>query len=664
MCGIAGLIQASLRRGEHQEVVSAMTEALKHRGPDDRGVWCDPTAGVSFGHRRLSVIDLSEAGRQPMISASGRYVMSYNGEVYNFQELREQLINYGHTFRGTSDTEVILAAVEQWGLDDAVSRFIGMFAFGLWDRETRTLSLVRDRLGIKPLYYGWLDGAFVFCSELRALAAVPRWSRHVRRDALAMFLRSGCVPAPWSIYEGVYKLVPGCILEVNRDSSDRADEFSPDPEDLVVPWKPRRYWRVLDVARAGCASPLACSEEESIQQLDGLLRDSVRRRMLSDVPLGAFLSGGIDSSSIVALMQAESSRPVKTFTIGFPEAAFNEAEHAKRVAAHLGTEHTELYVDPAGARNLIPELATMFDEPFADSSQIPVALLCRMTRQHVTVSLSGDGGDEVFAGYNRYVWARALWHKTGWVPRGVRRSAASLVRLCHPQTWTAMMSRVAPALPAPFKERDIGDQLYRVADALAGADEEELYLRLVSHWSETHDLVRGTHLDPSTPRRSEKSVLFDDLVDYYRYLDTVTYLPDDLLVKLDRASMAVGLEARTPLLDHRVVEFAWQLPLPLKVRAGQGKWLLRHLVARYLPPELLDRPKMGFGVPLAGWLRGPLRAWAEDLLDESRLQKQGFFNPQPIRAKWHEHLSGQRNWHFHLWDVLMFQAWLQRWGHA
>lgn len=661
MCGVAGSVRQGLTAAEWQGTLRAMTEALRHRGPDDGDLWYDSAAGIGLGHRRLSVIDLSETGRQPMASRSGRYVVTYNGEVYNFHALRRKLVDHGVSFRGTSDTEVILAALEQWGVEEAIGRFIGMFAFGLWDREARALYLVRDRLGIKPLYYGWIDATFVFASELKALAALPEFAREIDRDALAMYLQHNCVPSPRSIYKGIFKLVPGCLLRLDAGSSRPSGDFSPDPDDPAAAWKPVRYWSALRAAEDGGTNPLRVSEDEAVQEFDALLRDAVRQRMHADVPLGAFLSGGIDSSIVVAMMQAESTLPVRTFSIGFPETAYNEAEHAKRVAGRLGTEHSELYVDPGDALKIIPTLPAMFDEPFADSSQVPVALVCRLARRHVTVSLSGDGGDEVFAGYERYYWAKAVWEKAGWIPRGVRRTAAGLVRVCGVRTWTALAERLSRVLPARLQRREAGEQLYRLADALGSRDPLELYLRLVSHWPNGAGLVRGARPVRTEFTRCLDTTRLNDVLDRLMYLDIVTYLPDDLLVKLDRASMAVGLEARTPLLDHRIVEFAWRLPHTLKTRDGQGKWLLRKLLARYLPVELFDRPKMGFGVPLGTWLRGPLRDWAEHLLDESRLRRQGFFNPEPIREKWREHLSGQRNWHYHLWDVLMFQAWLERW---
>jgi len=654
MCGLAGLLHVgALDLGA---LVSHMTASIRYRGPDACGIWCDPTIGLALGHARLSILDLSVEGHQPMCSVSGRFVLSYNGEVYNFSDLRSELEAMGTKFRGHSDTEVMLAAFEAWGIEKSVERFVGMFAFVLWDREARVLHLGRDRLGIKPLYYGWVDQAFVFGSELKVFEQVPGFRRSVNRDSLTAFMRYAYVPEPWSIYQDVYKLPPGCLFSTTPEQALARQGFSPEPENKQATLRPVRYWSVRDIVESGVRSPFTGTEEEAVEQLDQLLRATISMHMVADVPLGAFLSGGIDSSLVVALMQAQSHKPVRTFTIGFRESGYDEAVHAKNVAAHLRTDHTELYMTPEQAMVVIPRLPAMYDEPFGDSSQIPTYLMSALARRHVTVALSGDGGDELFAGYNRYFWSRRLWKRLSAIPVPIRTAAAAALQSCSPETWGRLYAGFSGLLPSV---QNPGDKVHKLAKLVTMKDPDSMYLGMVSLWDEpTRVVVTATEPRTVLSDRAQWACL-SDFTMRMMYLDLVTYLPDDILTKVDRASMAVSLEARVPLIDHRVVEFAWRIPLSMKIRQeGEGKWLLRQVLYRYVPKQLIERPKMGFGVPIDSWLRGPLREWAESLLDEGRLRREGYFHPAPILEKWAEHLSGQRNWQYLIWNVLMFQAWL------
>jgi asparagine synthase (glutamine-hydrolysing) len=640
MCGITGFFDTtqSTPSETQNQIITRMSASLRHRGPDDSGAWHEAETGLALGFRRLAILDLSPTGHQPMFSADGRFVIVFNGEIYNFARLRQELLGLGHSFRGTSDTEILLAAVREWGLRPAIQRLNGMFAFALWDKQTRSLHLVRDRLGIKPLYYGWAEKTLLFGSELKSLRAHPDFRGEVDRDALAAFLRYSYVPAPQSIYRGIKKLPAGCLLTI--EPGTRPDEAAPVP-----------YWSALETAQNGLREPFTGSDDEAVETLEALLTRSIGERMIADVPLGAFLSGGIDSSTVVALMQKQSRRPVRTFTIGFNEAGFDEAPHAKAVARHLGTDHTELYVSPEEARAVIPNLPVLYDEPFADPSQIPTYLVSALARQHVTVSLSGDGGDELFGGYNRYLWVERIWRRGASLPPLARKTLAGGLRLLSKPALARFFQRAAPNLPNP------ADKAKKLAEAFGAAGPEAIYLDLVSHWKRPDEIVLGGHETRTNPILGLETPSFAERM---MALDQLTYLPDDVLAKVDRASMGASLEARAPFLDdHETVEFAWKLPLEMKIRDGQGKWILRQILYRHVPREMVERPKMGFGVPIDSWLRGPLTGWAEALLDESRLKREGYFHPADIRQKWREHLSGAQNWQYDLWNVLMFQAWLE-----
>lgn len=643
MCGIAGLVHRGGFSTERRptDIARDMGATLQHRGPDDCGVWGDDQAGVALAHQRLSIIDLSPGGHQPMTSACGRYVIVYNGEVYNFAELRRSLEGEGHAFRSDSDTEVVLEACAAWGIERAVARFVGMFAFALWDTRDRRLTLVRDRLGIKPLYWGEFGGAFVFASELKALRPHPGFKPDIDRGALASYVRHACVPGPGSIFRNVHKLQPGHILVVEDGGAPKIEAF----------------WDVRDFARGqGWDGGDEGDDDEAQERFEALLTDAVRLRMISDAPVGAFLSGGIDSSVVVALMQTLNAQPVKTFTVGFDEAGYDEASDAAAVARHLGTDHHAIRVTPDEARDVIPKLATIYDEPFADSSQIPTYLISKFARQNVTVCLSGDGGDELLAGYNRHVWAARRSQAMANVPRALRRLAATGLKSVSPSTW----DRVSSVLPAGKRPKQFGDKLHKLAGVLPLDDVSDQYARLVSHWADPEGVVLGAPGAGSSWGNHGLDAMsgLSSMADM-QLRDTIGYLPDDILTKVDRATMAVSLEARVPLLDHRLVEFAWSLPDRFKCRDGAGKWLLRRVLARHVPRDMFERPKSGFAIPVGAWLRGPLKDWAAELLSEQRLREEGYFDPAPIRKMWQEHQAGARNADAALWSILMFQSWLE-----
>ena len=646
MCGISGFFDRAARSEEDrlQAIARGMSDSLSHRGPDDEGVWTDPASGIALSFRRLAIRDLSPAGHQPMVSASGRFVIAYNGEIYSHAEIARDVEAKGVRFRGHSDTEVMLESFELFGIKPTLERLIGMFAIALWDRETRTLTLIRDRVGIKPLYWAQFGDLFLWGSELKALRAHPGCGHEIDSDSVAAYLRHAYVPAPRTIYRGIHKLPPGTMLTLK-----------PGAAPAIEP-----YWDARAIVTRAVHERLDLPDGEAVTRLEDLLRDAIGRRLVADVPLGAFLSGGIDSSTVAALMQTQSNRPIRTYTIGFDVDGYDEAKNAKAVAAHLGTEHTELYVAPEHAREVIPKLADMYDEPFADSSQIPTFLVSEMTRRHVTVALSGDGGDELFAGYSRYTLGKQIWERMHRLPSPVRALAAAGIRLLPPGIW----DRLIKLAPEPWNSKLSGRRLHKGADVMTDPDGADFYRTIVSQWMEPDSLARGG--------REPRGVLWDptviesvpDFVERMQFLDLVTYLPDDILSKVDRASMAVSLEVRVPLLDHRVIDFAFRLPPRLKLRDGVGKYLLRQVLYRHVPRELVERPKMGFGVPIGAWLRGPLRDWAEDLLDARKLDLGGLVDPAPVRRMWATHLSGTSDFEYPLWTVLMLESWRRRWAAA
>ena len=648
MCGFAGTYRGAGVRGEQlAQDVERMIDPIRHRGPDDSGVWTEPSAGVALGFRRLAIIDLSALGHQPMRSGSGRFTLVFNGEVFNHNELRAELLRDGFTFRGHSDTEVILASFERWGVQAAVRRFVGMFAIAAWDAERRELSLIRDRLGIKPLYVARAGGAVLFGSELKALAADPAFDRTVNVDAVTDFLRYLYVPGPQTIYRSAVKLPPGHVLTIT-------DPAAPLPASVA-------YWSVEEVARRGLADPLAGSDEEIVDEFDRLLSDVVKMRMEADVPLGALLSGGIDSSVVVALMQEHSRRPVKTFSVAFDAEEHNEAPHAARVARHIGTDHTEIMLTGRAALGVVPKLAEMFDEPQADAAQIPEYLIFGAARREVTVALTGSGGDEVFGGYNRYTYGEQMLQRVLRVPRPARRAVAAGIGSISPGGWNRAYQLASPVLPARMRQRLPGEKAHKIARIMGADSLPRMYRSLVAAWPDAERAVAGARprldrmeqvLSQSEPRR---------LLDRMMLADQLIYLPEDQMTKTDRTSMAVSLEARVPLLDHRLVEMSWRLPASFKVRDGQGKWILRQSLFRRVPRELIERPKMGFTVPLAQWLRGPLRDWAAGLLEPNGMRRAGVLRPEPVQHAWRQLQAGRDDTALAVWAVLMFQAWHERW---
>lgn len=641
MCGITGFWTKNSRYG-FKSVLQAMNTAIAHRGPDAGAEWVDESAGIALGHRRLSIVDLSPAGAQPMASASGRYVIVYNGEIYNAPELRRAL--EPANWRGHSDTEVFLASIERYGLETTLGKLVGMFAFALWDKEERSLTLGRDRAGEKPLYYGWQEGVFLFGSELAALRAHPAFKTGINREALGHYFAKACVPGAESIFTGIHKLPPATTLKLDAKTLANGSLPAPQP-----------YWSFAALAESALKNPYTGSQDEAVTELEALLRQSIQGQLISDVPLGAFLSGGVDSSLIVALMQQLSSQPVRSFTIGYEDAAMDESKDAAAVAKHLGTQHTTLCVTEADALKLIPDMANIYSEPFADSSSLPTALLSRLTRQSVTVALSGDAGDELFGGYNRYLAGDSVWQKAGFLPQPVRRALASVVHAIPAHR----LDRLAAVAGERFNF--IGDKLHKTATALTAANRHGFYQSVSSYLNPAEVMqASGTAplLAPLGPQLSSN----DNFTPWMMAQDFLTYLPDDILVKVDRAAMAYALESRAPYLDHRIIEFSLRLPLSYKIANGKGKWPLRNILYKYVPREMIERPKMGFGVPLDRWLRGALKDWASDLLSPALLQKQGYLRADRIDKIWQQHCKGGHNMQRHLWPVLMFQTWLQKNG--
>ena len=647
MCGINGFYSKSL--STFHNVIVKMNSAISYRGPDSNGTWTDKSSGIVLGHQRLSIIDLSVSGNQPMRSSSGRFILTYNGEVYNHLEIRKELEknNFNIKWRGFSDTETLLEAIDFWGIEKSLQKIDGMFAFGLWDQKNRCLILARDRIGEKPLYFGWqgktINKVFLFGSELKSLKVHPQFEGVINRNAVALQLRHNCIPAPYSIYNDIYKLLPGHYLQLN--------EY--DLKNNLLP-SPKKYWSLTDCAIHGNNNQLTLGKEEIQKDLETHLINSVKKQMISDVPLGAFLSGGIDSSTVVALMQSQSFQPVNTFTIGFAENEYNESQYAKKIAKHLGTNHSELYVSSKTAMEVIPKLPTIYDEPFSDSSQIPTFLVSQFAKQNIKVALSGDGGDELFCGYTRHAISKNFLNISRLIPLTFRKIISNGIKSVSPQSW----NRLSKFLPGLNNYSKFGDKIHKGADILNARTLFDIYYILCSHWQNPTKTVinseePGTFLTDLRPKLKGLNSQQQMMV-----LDFITYLPNDILVKVDRAAMSSSLETRIPFLDHKLIEYVWKIPHSLKFRNGNGKWILKKILNKYVPKNLTERPKMGFEIPIGSWLRGPLRDWAENLLNKKRLQQEKYFNPELIRDKWEEHLSGKKNWQYDLWDILMFQAWI------
>jgi len=656
MCGITGIF-GNLRKDELAISVQKMSSTLTHRGPDDAGTWINEESGIAFGHQRLSIVDLSSVGHQPMMSPCGRFSVIFNGEIYNHLQLRDKLnaSAYKQSWKGHSDTETLVSAFSQWGIEKTLEQLVGMFAIAVWDIRIKKLYLIRDRFGEKPLYYGWSNNTFLFGSELKALRSYKGFNNEIDRNVLSLYMQYMYVPSPYSIFKDVYKLDPGCILEI-----DDSGKVQPPEQITSSVFNAKgisiKQWYSLSKIAKNSQNNLIEDENEAIELLEKTLLESVQSQLISDVPLGAFLSGGIDSSVIVSLMQKVSKNPVKTFTIGFEESAFNEAIYAKDVAKHLGTDHHELYITASDAIEVIPSLPTLYDEPFADSSQIPTYLVSQLAHQSVTVSLSGDAGDELFGGYNRYLWGSRVWNKVKWIPPNLRSIVGGVIQKLPVSEW----DKLGHSLPNKYRVSSMGDKAHRMAHRLKTVKNlDDMYHSLVTEGYREESLVINDGLVLET-KLDNYNIISSISESEQRMMlwDSLTYLPDDILTKVDRAAMGVSLETRIPFLDHRVAELAWRLPLEMKIKNGEGKWPVRQVLYKYVPRELIERPKAGFAVPVGQWIRGPLREWASDLLDEKRIQREGYFNPKLVKELWEQHLSGRHDWTPRLWAILMFQVWL------
>jgi len=642
MCGFAGIIGNG---SCEMSILENMINTLHHRGPDSLGFWFDDTNQVGLSFARLSILDLSSAGSQPMKSNNGKYIIVYNGEVYNHLDLRNEIYNcnFSYNWKGHSDTETLLAGFEIWGIEKTIQKTVGMFAFAVWNTETKILTLGRDRFGEKPLYYGWQGNTFLFASELKAIKKHPNFASRIKTNSVSDFIQFGYIPAPNSIYEGIYKLMPGNLLKI--DPTKKSEDFVLKP-----------YWSLIGVALKGINKPFESSEFELINQLENLLVESINSQQISDVSIGSFLSGGIDSSIITAIMQSQSKNPINTFTIGFEEDNYNEAKYAEKIADYLKTDHTEYYVSSKEAQSVIPMLPNLYDEPFADSSQIPTYLVSKLAKKNVTVCLSGDAGDELFGGYNRYIWAQKFLK----IPYPLRKISSSVINIFSPEEWDKIYEITKHFIPQKIRLTSPGNKVHKLAGILSINTINEIYTQLVSICPKSENLLINDIDNVNLKKMWETIPANLSPENKMMLIDSLTYLPDDILCKVDRAAMGVSLETRAPFLDHRLADFAWQLPMKYKIRDGQNKWILRQILYKYIPKDLFERPKMGFGIPLDSWLRGPLREWAEELLDESKIEKDGYLNPKKVRQKWEEHLTEKKNWQHQLWNILMFQSWLNK----
>lgn len=651
MCGIAGYISDEKF---DSNIAMQMCDKIKSRGPDDFGIWTDYNCGIHLTHRRLSILDLSEAGSQPMISKSGRYVIAYNGEIYNHMYLRKEIEKKSFnpiSWRGFSDTETLLQSIEFWGLFETLKKAVGMFAFTIWDRKEKHLYLVRDRIGEKPLYYGFSKNVFLFASELKSIKVHPAFNSELDINSIGLQQQFGYVPSPHTIYKNINKLDPGTILKI---------DFQNGFKKAINSIEKTKYWSIKNSIIKGKNNPFLGNSNEAAKKLDSLLTNSIKQQMISDVSLGAFLSGGIDSSAVVALMQAQSTSPIKTFTLGFNERVYDESVHAKKIANHFGTDHHEIILSSNDVLSSIPSISSIYDEPFSDSSQIPTYLISKFAKNYVTVSLSGDGGDEIFGGYNRYLFVEKFWHSISFLPLSSRKIIKKILKRIPNYNIEKFISLFQFLLSKKFKNYNIVDKIQKILNILDSSNINELYMRLISHWTPEQLLINKNLINKNEILKNFSCDLDLNHTEKIMAIDSMIYLPDDILVKTDRASMSVSLENRSPFLDYRIFEYSWSLPKEMKIYKGKTKWILREVLKNYLPIDLIERPKMGFGLPLDIWLRTSLRDWAEELLNENKLKNQCFFDVKYVRKKWSEHISGEKNWHNHIWNILMFQSWYEK----